>query len=134
MPIEKEPMLGIERLGPGILLEDPQVSGSFADRQIYQRCGHPGAAMPGSHVQAHQLKGRGRGTRLIAFSPTDDADYRVAGLGKRNPASARHQPVVPADLTVLDADTVEILPRNQVAVGLLPTLGLERSDGSNIGK
>jgi hypothetical protein len=129
MPVEKEPMLGVERLGPGVLLEDPQVSGSFADRQIYQRPGHPGAAMPGSHVQAHELKGRG--ARLIALSPTDDADHRLAGLGKGDPASARHQPATPADLTVLDADTVEILPRNQVAVGLLPTLGLKRSDGSN---
>jgi hypothetical protein len=88
--------------------------------------------MPGSHVQAHELKGRG--AWLNALPPTDDADHRVAGLGKGDPASARHQPVTPADLTVPEADTVEIFPRNQVAVGLLPTLRLERSDGSNIGR
>jgi hypothetical protein len=67
------------------------------------------------------------------LTSTDDADHRVVGLGNGDPASARHQPARPAVLTVLDADTVEVLPRNQVAVGLLPTLGLERSDGSNIG-
>src|ERR1035437_8048724 len=46
MPIEEEPVLGVEGLGPWVLLEDPQVRGSCADGQIHQRGGHTGAAMP----------------------------------------------------------------------------------------
>jgi hypothetical protein len=88
--------------------------------------------MPGGHVQAHELKGRS--VRCIGLPPTDDADYRVAGLGEGDLARARHQPVTPADLTVLDADTVDVPLRNQVAVGLPPTLGLELGDGTHIGQ
>lgn len=88
--------------------------------------------MLGGHVQAHQLKGRDTG--FNALSPADYADYRIAGLGEGDPASTRHQPVTPAVLAVLDADPVEILLRNQVAVGLLPTLGLKPRDGGEVGK
>jgi hypothetical protein len=119
-----------EGLGPRVLLEDPQVCRSCADGQIHEIGGDTGAAMPGGYVQAHELKIRS--VRVIGLRPADDAYQRVGGLGEGDLASTRPQPVMPADLTVLGVDSVEICLRDQVAVGLSPTLGLELRDGTNV--
>lgn len=71
---------------------------------------------------------------LVVAGCGSDCTFKVVGLVRDSGTSKANQPVTPAVLAVLDTDPVEILLRNQVAVGLLPTLGLKPRDREKVGK
>src|SRR4051812_33133336 len=68
----------------------------------------------------------------ISGTPAHDTHQPGGVLGECYATSAAEQPLTPASLTVIDADPVEVLLRNESAVRLAPAVRLELRDAPHI--
>lgn len=104
MTIEGEALLGVEGVGAGVVLEDPQVRRPHPDRRMHERRSQAAAALGSGDVETREFQG---GCVLCGDGPpADNADHRVVSFRECDLACSGQQPLTPAQLAVGVADSV----------------------------